>query len=86
MQIILDTCKCDEIQANVNSTSRSYMLIHPIISFQFINTCENNNRAFFLLPQKILNKLFPNSTNIHCKSLIEKYKTWNESLYHFFKT
>jgi hypothetical protein len=47
MQIILDKCKCDEIQTTVNPTSRSYMLIHPIMSFQFIKTCEKNNRAFF---------------------------------------
>ncbi len=34
----------------------------------------------FYYHKKILNKLSLNSTNIHCKSLIETYKTWNESL------
>jgi hypothetical protein len=38
--------------------------------------------AFVLLPPKILNKLFPNSIDIHFKLLIEKYKTQNESLNH----
>ncbi len=53
MQIILDRCKCDEIQTNVNSTNSSYMLIHHIISFQFINTCAKNNRAFFYYHKKL---------------------------------
>jgi hypothetical protein len=65
--------------------SLSITLYHSTISFQFINAYEENDRTFFLLPQKILNKLSPNSTNIHCKSLIEKYKTPNQSLNHFFK-
>jgi hypothetical protein len=41
---------------------------------------KKNDRAFVLLPQKILNKLSLNSIDIHCKSLIEIYKTQNESL------
>jgi hypothetical protein len=53
----------------------SIPLYHSIKSFQFINICEENDRTFLLLPQKIVNKLFLNSTYIHCKSLIEKYKT-----------
>jgi len=55
---------------------------HSTISFQFINTCEENNREFVLLPQKILNKLSPNLVDIHRELLIEKYKTRNESLNH----
>jgi hypothetical protein len=51
----------------------SISLYHSTRSFQFIYTCEKNDRAFVLLPQKILNKSSPNSTNIHYKSLIEKY-------------
>jgi hypothetical protein len=53
--------------------SLSIPLYHSTRSFQFINTYEENDKKK-LLPQKVLNKLFPNSTNIHCKSLIEKYK------------
>jgi hypothetical protein len=39
-------------------------------------------KTYVLLPQKIFNKLSPNSIDIHYKSLIEKYKTRNESLNH----
>ncbi len=52
----------------------SIQLYHSTRSFQFINTCEENNRAFVLLPPKILNKWFPNSIDIHCKLLIENTK------------
>jgi hypothetical protein len=58
----------------------SIPLYHSTRSFQFINTCQENDRAFVLLPQKILNKL--SLTNIHCKSLIEKYIMKNQSLKH----
>jgi hypothetical protein len=83
----LKTKKCIfKCMTNVNSTSSTIIFIHPIISFnktfQFINTCEENDRAYVLLPQKILNKLFPNLIDIHCNSLIEKYKTRNQSLNH----
>jgi hypothetical protein len=53
----------------------SIPLYHSTRAFQFINTYEENNKILVLLPQKILNKCSPNSTDIHCKSLIEKYKT-----------
>jgi hypothetical protein len=46
----------------------SIPLYHSIKSFQFINICEENDRTFVLLPQKILNKLFLNSTYIHYKN------------------
>jgi hypothetical protein len=59
---------------NVNLISNTYMFIHPIISFQFINSWGKNDRTFVSLPQKILNKLFPNSIDIHCKSLVENIK------------
>jgi hypothetical protein len=58
----------------------SIPLYHLTRSFQSVNMCEENNKAFFLLLQKILNKIFPNWIDIHCKSLIEKYKRRNESL------
>ncbi len=61
MQIILDKCKSEKIK-----------LYHSTRSFQFINTCEENTTTFVLLSQKLLNKLSPNSIDIHCKSLIEK--------------
>jgi len=43
-------------------------------SFEFINACEESKKTFILLPQKILQNLLATSTNVHCKSLIEKYK------------
>jgi hypothetical protein len=48
-------------------------LYHSTRSFQFINTCEQQDRAFILLPQKILQQLSPNSIEIHWKSLVDKY-------------
>jgi hypothetical protein len=33
-------------------SQQAYMFIHLIISLQFINTCEENNKTFVLLPQK----------------------------------
>jgi hypothetical protein len=53
--------------------SLSIPLYYLIISFQFINTREELNRAFVLLPKKLVKKLPPTSIDIHCKSLVEKY-------------
>jgi hypothetical protein len=61
----------------------SIQFYHSTKSFQFINTCEKSKKPFMLLPQKILQNLIPTSTNIHCKSLIEKYKTHPMKLNHF---
>jgi hypothetical protein len=60
----------------------SIPLYHSTSSFHFINTYEKKIGHLFYYYKNLLNKLFSNSTNIHCKSLIEKYKTWNESLNH----
>jgi len=51
--------------------------------FNFINICQENDRTFVLLFQKTLNKLSPNSIDIHCKSLIKKYTIRDQSLHHF---
>ncbi len=48
-------------------------LYHSTRSFQFINTCEQQDKAFVLLPQKILQQLPPNFIEMHCKSLVDKY-------------
>jgi len=50
----------------------SIPLYHSTRSFQFIIICEENNNKLFYYILKL--KKFPNSINIHCKSLIEKYK------------
>jgi hypothetical protein len=55
-------------------------------SFQFINTCQQQDKAFVLLPQKKIQGLFPNSTKIHCKSLVDKYINQNEKLNDFCLT
>jgi hypothetical protein len=47
--------------------------------FQFINTSEKHDKIFVLLSHKILQNLLPNSTNIHCKSLIDKLKNYEFS-------
>jgi len=47
---------------------------HSMKPFQFINTSEKHDKIFVLLSHKILQNLLPNSTNIHCKSLIDKLK------------
>jgi hypothetical protein len=49
-------------------------------SFQFINTCNEHERTFVLLPQTILHNLPPTSTNLHCESLVDKYKEWDHNL------
>jgi hypothetical protein len=49
-------------------------------NFQFINTCNEHERTFVLLPQKILHNLTPTSTNIQCKSLVYKHKEQHHSL------
>jgi ribonuclease HIII len=43
-------------------------------SFQTLDTSENHDKIFVLLSHKILQNLLPNSTNIQCKSFIDKYK------------
>jgi hypothetical protein len=53
---------------------------HSTSSFQFINTCNEHERTFVLLPQNILHNLTPTSTNIQCKSLVYKYKKRHHSL------
>ncbi len=60
--------------------SLSIPFYHSTRSFQFINTCNKHERPFVLLPQKILHNLPPTSKNIHCKSLIDKYKERHHSL------
>ncbi len=55
----------------------SIPLYHSTRSFQFINICQENDKTFVLLPPKIFLKLSTNSIDIHCKSLIEKYKIRN---------
>jgi len=60
--------------------SLSIPFYHSTRSFQFINTCNEHERTFVLLPQKILRNSTPTSTNIQCKSLVYKYKEWHHSL------
>ncbi len=43
--------------------------------FQTLNTNEKHDKIFVLLSHEILQNLLPNSTNIQCKSLIDKYKS-----------
>jgi hypothetical protein len=51
----------------------SIPLFHSIRAFQFINTCEQQDNTFVLLPQNILQQLSPNSTKFHYNSLVDKY-------------
>jgi hypothetical protein len=66
-------------QQSVHNTL-SIPLYNSTRSFQFINTCQQQNRALVLLPQKIIQGLSPNSTKIHYKSLIDKHINQNERL------
>jgi hypothetical protein len=50
----------------------SIPLYHSTMSFEFINTCRQQDKTFALLPQKKYG-LSPNFTEFHCKSLIDKY-------------
>jgi len=69
---------------NVYTTSYTYNIIHTLyystISFQFINTCQQQDRTFILLSHKIIQGLSLNSTKIHCKSLVGKCINPNERL------
>jgi hypothetical protein len=47
---------------------------HSTKSFQFINTCDEYERTFILLPINMLHKLLATFTNVHCKSLFDKYR------------
>jgi hypothetical protein len=60
--------------------SLSIPFYHSTRSSQFINTCNEHERVFVLLPQKILHNLTPRSTNIQCKSLVYKHKEQHHSL------
>jgi hypothetical protein len=64
--------------------SLSIPFCHSTRSFQFINTYNEHERTFVLLPQKILHNLTPISTNIQCKSLVYKYKEQHHSLENIF--
>jgi hypothetical protein len=46
------------------------LFYHPTKSFQFIDRCEEHDKKIVWWPQKILHKLFLNSTEIDCTSLI----------------
>jgi hypothetical protein len=61
----------------------SIPLYHSIRAFQFVNTCEQQGKTFVLLPQNILQQLYPNSTKIHSKSLVDKYINRHEMLNDF---
>jgi seryl-tRNA(Sec) selenium transferase len=54
--------------------SLSTPLHHTSCSFQFINTSEEESKAEILLPSSMLNKLKDESTEIFCKSSIDKYR------------
>jgi DNA replication protein DnaC len=54
--------------------SLSMPLYHASRSFQFINTSEEESKAKILLPSSMLNKLEGESTEIFCKSSIDKYR------------
>jgi hypothetical protein len=45
--------------------------------FQTLNTSKKHDKIFVLLLHQNLQNLLPNSTNIQCKSLIDKYKLMN---------
>jgi len=51
----------------------SLPLYHSSRSFKFMNTSPLGEPAFFLKPQKILSKLNPESRNVMCKSIIDRY-------------
>ncbi len=51
----------------------SLPLYHSSRTFQFINTSPFEKQAFVLKSQVALNELKPNSTNIMCSSIIDKY-------------
>jgi hypothetical protein len=51
-------------QQNVYTTSCTYKNIHTIIPFQFINTCQQQDKTFILLPQKntrLVSKFYKNA-------------------------
>jgi hypothetical protein len=61
----------------VQQVLHMYLLIplcHSTRSFQFMNTCEEHDRVFVLLPLKMLHNLSPTSIDIHCKSIVDNYK------------
>ncbi len=60
----------------------SIPLYHSTRSFQFINTCQQQDKTFVLLPQKKYD-LSLSFTKLHCKSLVDKYINWNEKLNDF---
>jgi hypothetical protein len=51
----------------------SLPLYHSSQTFQFINISSFKERVFVLKSQVALNELEPNSTNIMCSSIINKY-------------
>jgi len=77
------------MHTNVYTKSCSYIFIVPLYqsikAFQFINTCEQQDKSFVLLPQNILQQLSPISTKLHCNSLVDKYINRHEILNDFFK-
>jgi hypothetical protein len=48
-------------------------LYHSCQTFQFISICAFEEWAFVLKPQVALNELKPNSIDIMCSSIIDKY-------------
>jgi hypothetical protein len=54
--------------------SLSMPLYHASRSFQIINTSEEESKVEILLPSSFLNKLEGESTEIFCKSSIDKYR------------
>jgi len=51
----------------------SLPLYYSFRTFQFINTSPFEEHVFMLKSQVTLNKLEPNSTDIMCLSIIDKY-------------
>ncbi len=49
------------------------LLYHSFRTFQFINISLSKERAFVLKSQVALNELKPNSTDIMCSSIVNKY-------------
>jgi hypothetical protein len=49
------------------------LLYHSFQTFQFINTFPFEERTFVLKSQVALNQLEPNSIDIMCSSIIDKY-------------
>jgi hypothetical protein len=57
-----------------------HTLYHSTISFQFINTCQQQDKNICIITTKKIQGLSPNSTKTHCKSLVDKYINPNERL------